>query len=598
MTIQALYPSISPSLSLDFANTKKLDGRITFARASSARFYDGRSTAKAEENLLTFSQQFDAGWAVESTSLVISADTGDTAAPDATSTAEKITASATTQTHILIKTVTATSETRVFSFFAKKGTLNYVQFAGGGDANVFANFDLDTGVVGTKGSSVSSSSIVDFGNGWYRCISVYASVSTITAGIVMVTNASAARRESWAAAGTETLYIWGAQLEQRAAVTAYTPTTTQPITNYIPVLQSAADNVARFDHNPVTSESLGFLVEEQRVNLLTYSEQFDDASWTKTNSTITANAIVAPDGTLTGDRFVEDTATGEHSFGKSNAFTSGTVYTQSIYVKAAGRTLVRVGAGNVATWGASVIVDLTTGAITNNTAGTAAVQNAGNGWYRISITGTALATASTSVAVRLVSTGTTTSYTGDGFSGVFLWGAQLEAGATPSSYIPTVASQVTRAADAPSMTGANFSSWFSQGEGTLYAEARLASTTGRLGTLSVDGNALTNGILLDISNGNFRTEGFYNSSGQWNISSAGYVASTDVKQAIVYQTNNVALFANGSQRSSTDVSALIPNDINRFEIGGFGTAKTNGHIRKLSFYPKALTAANLVALTS
>jgi hypothetical protein len=191
---------------------------------------------------------------------------------------------------------------------------------------------------------------------------------------------------------------------------------------------SRTSNATQFD-------SSGNLVYAPH-NLLTQSESFDASVWTKTNATVTANAVAAPNGTTTADKLVEDTATGEHAVGVPFPFVAGVVYTQSVYAKAAERTLLRVGAGNPVTWAAGVVVDLSNGTITSTSAGTGSVVDAGNGWYRISVTGTALATASTNASVRLVSTGTTLSYTGDGVSGLFLWGAQLNVG-TLQPYYPT-----------------------------------------------------------------------------------------------------------------------------------------------------------------
>ena len=89
MTIQQNYPSTKPALLLDFANTKKLDPRITFTRASTATYYDGKTNAKAEENLLVRSQEFDnAIWAKTTTTVT----TNSFVAPDTTASARSPTA--------------------------------------------------------------------------------------------------------------------------------------------------------------------------------------------------------------------------------------------------------------------------------------------------------------------------------------------------------------------------------------------------------------------------------------------------------------------------------------------------------------------------
>jgi hypothetical protein len=207
---------------------------------------------------------------------------------------------------------------------------------------------------------------------------------------------------------------------------------------------------------------LGLLVEEQRTNLFTYSEDFGDASWINNDpsfATKISNTVIAPDGTLTADKIQEATGTVYPFIYKNASVSSGVTYTQSYYVKSAGRQWVYVLTFYVGgSYASGAYFDIVNGVVGNVTAGqTASITPVGNGWFKISVTGV---TASVSPAyagcnptsdnnVNPILTG----YTGDGYSGVYIWGAQLEAGAFPTSYIPTVASQVTRSADSASMTG-------------------------------------------------------------------------------------------------------------------------------------------------
>jgi hypothetical protein len=370
----------------------------------------------------------------------------------------------------------------------------------------------------------------------------------------------------------------------------------------VPVLLSAANNVARFDHNPVTGESLGLLIEEQRTNLFTYSSEFDDAAWVKSQASITANTVVAPDGTLTGDKLVENTATAFRSAQQSISGVSGTIYTITVYAKAAERTLLRLGSpssifGTSATWQ----YDLTTGSVTTvaGTAGTSAsAELVGNGWWRVRLTTIAATTTTTGSFTISLSTAGGGSYTGDGYSGLYIWGAQLEAGAFPTSYIPTVASQVTRSNDVASMTGANFSSWFNNAEGTLYAEANTPDNTGtflRVAALS-DGSAGTNVVYLAKSAGNARA--FVVTNGVTQFSSNQGAWSGFGKFAVVYKTNDAASVFNGGS-AATGSSVVLPL-INQIDIGrkaiGAGN-ELNGHIRKVSYYPIRITNVELQALT-
>jgi hypothetical protein len=174
-------------------------------------------------------------------------------------------------------------------------------------------------------------------------------------------------------------------------------------------------------------------------NLLKYSQQFDNAAWTKTRSTVTANATAAPDGTTTADKFVEDaTAANNHAINVTTVTVAGTV-TYSIYAKAGERTRFRLNlyeSGN----SADAYFDLSNGTVDNVTAGgTATITPVGDSWYRCALTSTF--NASSTLYLYLVTTGTTVSYNGDGTSGIYLWGAQLEVGSAATTYVPTTDKQ-------------------------------------------------------------------------------------------------------------------------------------------------------------
>lgn len=605
MAIAQNFPEIAPSLNLDFSNVKALDPRVTFSRASSATYY-GTETAKAEENLLVRSQEFDnAAWFKSNTTVTANTET----APDGTTTAETITATVGTASHSVAQVFTSIAAVHTFSVFAKAGTLDYIQlrFAAAVGA-AFVNFDitLGAGAIGTSGGSGSpSGTITDVGNGWFRC----SITATITAGaaspaIFLVTSDNAVSAESWTAAGTETVFLWGCQLEQRSAVTSYQPTTTQPITRFQPVLESEPAGVARFDHNPLTFESLGLLVEESRTNLLLRSEEFDNASWTKNASTITANTIVAPDGTLTGDKLVENTASASHDV--TQTISAAAVSTLTVFAKKGERNHVYLMVLGTSGRRAAASFNLDSGTVRTTytnvyTLNSTDIEPIGNDWFRCAITFTPDGTAAT-VARYGADDGTTAIndsgvvYTGDGFSGIFIWGAQLEAGAFPTSYIKTVASQVTRSADSASMTGANFSSWYRQDEGTMYGDALFGDlTSGRL-LASITGAINADRLTIGLG-GIYSAASVVDNSVQANLSFGTKTANSKI--AFAYKVNDFAASGNGSS-VSTDTSGTLPV-VDRLFIGSrvdFNPAViANGHIRKLSFYPQRLTNAQLQALT-
>jgi hypothetical protein len=615
MTIQNLYPTTDPTLLLDFASVKALDPRITFTRASSARYYDGYSTAKAEENLLVRSQEFETTW-----SRVFSNVTANsTTAPDGTTTADTLTesSSGTNQSNISQAVAVTINNAYTLSVFVKQGTETFFQMLfgqAGFGVNAFANFNVTTGAgaVGTVGSSASAS-IVDVGNGWYRCTMTAtstASSSSVPCQMNIVESTSALRAPE-ITLNSGTIFLWGAQLEQRSTVTAYTPTTAQPITNYVPVLLSAANNVARFNYNPVTGAPLGLLIEEQRTNLLLRSEEFDSGSWLAVRASISSNTIISPDGSITADKLVENTATDNH-FTRQAASTTlldNTVYTFSVYAKAAERTTLCLVVRTKTNAFPTSYFNLINGTVGGTSAEmTTTIQNVGNGWYRCSVSQNIQSGATNPEFFILTSTGTgIQSYTGNGYSGIYIWGAQVEAGSFSTSYIPTVAAQVTRSNDTAVMTGANFSSWYRADEGTLFSESVIENGVQiNAGTFGISrGNPGTsfndNSITVRHSGGTFgvsrSTVADANGSAVVDISVSTSAAVRKV--SLSYKTDDFAASTNGSA-VVTDTVGVIPGTTAVQALIGcntFNTNRINGHIRKIAYYPKRLANAELQALT-
>ena len=611
MTIQANFPAIKPSLLLDFANTKQLDSRITYTRASTASFYNGVTTAMAEQNLVLQSQTFDnASWT--KSGATVTADS--IAAPDGTTTGDTVTDTATSANHRIVQAVNITnSTTYTFSVFLKKGTNNFAQvsFREASDVQRYLSVicNLDTGAITqtNAGSSatLTSSSITSVNNGWYR-VTVTGSISVGTNFQTYIALSDSATPTvdaigliTYLGTGTN-IYAWGAQIEQRSAVTAYTATTTQAITNYIPVLQTAASGVARFDNNPTTGESLGLLIEESKTNLFTYSEQFDNAAWTKQASTVTANAIVSPDGALDGEKLDETTANDTHRLEQNVTTVNGTVYTLSVFAKAAERQWVYLfedSATNACTF------NLSTGAVgTTQGSVTASISSVGNGWYRCSLTYTQSGTTGR-MRIAVANGTSTTSYTGVANNGIFIWGAQTEAGAFATSYIPTVASQVTRAADAASMTGTNFSTWYNNGEGMFYSEGQLNYNPiggGGAEWFSASDGTQSNKIAPYFSSGSGILFSNVVTSGveQANTGATVISANVNFKYASVYKVNDFASVVN-SGTASTDASGVVPYRLSQLVIGdGSSVGNRSRYYKKLAFYPQRLTNAQLQALTS
>lgn len=622
MSIQNNFPALKPTLLLDFANAKELDPRITFARASTATYY-GTQTAVAEQNVLLQSQDFSTTWTVSGTSVTSNTST----APDSTLTADTVTEDTSSSFHVAsqggLANLSNAVGTMTLSVFAKLGTgTRYLTIGLSTDIttnNGSATFDLSAGTntqTQNNGTWTSASAtITAVAQGFYRC-ALTVTTDSVGAGTARIglnststpTSTNRGFGTDYVGDGTSSIIVWGAQVEKRSVVSAYTPTTTQPIINYIPVLETAASGVARFDHNPVTNESLGLLIEEGRTNLLTYSEQFDNAAWSKNDSTITANIIVAPNGTLTGDKIVEGSGVDLSPRFTGSASATAQSYTLSVYLKAGERRYINVLGRRDATNFNGVLVDLVTGtlsaptrATTTNNVSTSTITPVGNGWYRVTMTYTYTTTGTTLVYFGLGSDAAgAVPYEGNGYSGLYIWGAQLEAGAFATSYIPTVVDQVLRAADAPTITGTNFSSWYNNAQGTLYSEASTydVSASGRTG-FSINDGTTSNRFVT----GHSTVKAFIAKSGttQYTNSFGGVTVTNNVASriALAYASNNVNAATNGVIGGVDDTVVEVPV-VTQSTIGSLAgsSASLNGTIRKIAYYPIRLTNTQLQALTS
>ena len=523
------YPTIQPTLNLDFANTKQLDPRITFVRNSTAAYYDGQTSAMAEQNLLLQSNTFsNAAW-VATNGTVVSGVTD----PAGTTTAFSFTA---TGVATLYQTLTTTATPYTLSF--------YIQRVIGTGA---VNLTLD-GTILTPQTITGS---------WARySVTATPTAASHTIGIQL-------------AVITDSVNIFSSQLENRSSMTAANITTTSAITDYIPVLLSAPAGVARFDCDPLTGKSLGLLIEESRTNLLNFSSSFATSggsqnNWADTNITRTAAAFVAPDSTQGGIQFTASAANA--TVISTAAVGTSLARTFSVWLKRiSGTGVIKYTLDNGATWIAQTITSTVT---------------------RYTFTAT---TANQQVGFQIVTAG----------DSIGIWGAQLEAGSFATSYIPTVATTITRAADQASMTGTNFSSWCNQAQGTLYAESDdNGPNTNGAATLFNAGAAGNNGIAF-YGTGVNTARLLVRLNTAYVINTSSSVMTQPVKQAASFKDDAVSGTTNGSL-FVTNVNVNIPHNLDTLYIGYFpGTVSYfTGHIRKLSYYPVALSASNLVALTS
>jgi hypothetical protein len=210
------------------------------------------------------------------------------------------------------------------------------------------------------------------------------------------------------------------------------------------LIEVVATGVPRIDHTGGGCPAL--LIERQSTNLTLQSQDFDNSSWTKSGSSISPNTAVSPDGTLNSDKLIESTSSGSHVIRESfnPPISSGFNYTISVFAKQNGRSRIRL--SNAAQSGVYANFDILNGAIiSEGSFATASIKDYGNGWYRCSIYFLSTTTIS-QTNIRILNSTNQQLYTGDGVSGVFLYGFQLEEGEL-TSYTPTSSATSTRIAD-------------------------------------------------------------------------------------------------------------------------------------------------------
>ena len=347
------------------------------------------------------------------------------------------------------------------------------------------------------------------------------------------------------------------------------------------LIQTAASGAARFDHNPATGESLGLLVEEARTNYIYSSNPVNTTNWGPA-ATFTATSTTTPDGTS-----INSLSNNPRSV---NVSIGAVAKTLSFFVKADTVTtgsFQAYGGG----WGAEAgtySFDLTAQTFSGGT-----VQPVGNGWFRLSIT-----------------FGTTSSGTlGNIFncSGLFLWGAQFEAGAFPTSYIPTTTATVTRAADVASMTGTNFSSWYNQSEGSflLHENNSLGIALAKRFELNQDSSPNSNAIAFSVNYGNGTRISSRDSNTAGTIDRTLFnVWSLGGSHKYGYGLRlNDFVVASGTSIATTAAGTFPPN-LDSLSFGAITIANTlmnnagSFRLSRLTYYPVRLPDAQLQALTA
>jgi hypothetical protein len=581
----------SPSIDLVFTSGV-LDPRIDFQRTTTGTYYRG----PFNQNLVTRSQDLDL-WSTLDAVVTANAAT----APDGTMTAERIVPNAVSAPHGVYRSTSVVGlAAYTQSVYVKADGLTWFYMTEANSLTASAWFDVANGIVGTvSGTGSPSASIENVGNGWFRCVMRFTTLSAQTLANIQVRPTSGNGVFSFAGDGINGLLAWGAQATEGSSLTPYLPTTTAAITQG--QIAAAGSNVPRFENDPITGEARGLLIEGGATNLQLYSADITNGS-ARTNITFGATKITAPDGTTSGE-LVSATTTGATSLRGSTHTIAGTNATGSIFIKQGSLAVVQF-------W----IIDSTTsttilsGTYTFATkattvvsgTGTMTATDVGNGWVRIALSVTTFVSGNNLRFFYGFNGGTATA--GDSF---YLWGVQIEQQSFASSYIPTTTATVARGADNTLMTGTNFSSWFNQAEGTIYAETLVTSTSGG-GQLAASVYQNSN-TYLDIGQGTATsspsTTLFYIRTG--GVDQAVLVRTlspftlyASARMAGAYRTNDAAYTLNGLS-VVTDATVTLPSAPIELRVGQQQAVTTSSRlIRRIAYWPTRLPDATLQALTT
>lgn len=421
----------------------------TFSRASGpATYVDSSGVLQyAGENLELYSEDFTNGvWTL--TNVTVAA--GAASSPDGATGMTSVTETAANGAHSVAQAVTQAQNglSVTVSRYVKQGLRRYVQLDLGAvrfAAGANAVFDLQTGTVLSTGAGLVSAAITTDPRlaGVYR-ISVTATATSTGAYTATLSGSTDGTTLSYAGTTTSAaFYVWGAQSQAGRKLTRYLKTT------------SAA--VAQLRDGHFISGARTTLLEGQRTNQFTWSEDFSNAVWSKTRTSVSTDADLAPDGTLSADRLVEDTSVSTtHLIGRNISITANANAAIAVFVKAGTRSRFRIQGRDSTTAGLfRQSFDASNGTLTSSSvSGSGALAGSGitalkNGWYLCWVAGS-IGGGFTSLVTELVMEDGTgaAAYTGDGSSYLVLWGMQEEDNAAyPTSYIPTHSAAVTRYAD-------------------------------------------------------------------------------------------------------------------------------------------------------
>ena len=386
----------------------------------------------------------------------------------------------------------------------------------------------------------------------------------------------------------------------------FTRASSATVVNKQGLIETVGSGIPRIDFKDDAKGAL--LLEPQSTNLIPYSEDFSNASWIKTRSSISSNSAISPDGTLNADKLIEGTSTNTHS--TQNNVTIGNVDTTiSVFVKADTRSRVRFILTDLTTGDYRVDLNLNNLSVIENNGGNIGswtntsykIENFTNNWYKVSLTATKGAGSQAALSINLLDNSGNHAYTGDGTSGIYIYGAQLEQNSYATSYIPTQGAISTRNQDIANNSG--IGSLIGQTEGTIFLDFKVLSedeiNANIFNTNKNTANAIA--VIRTKSTKKIQVQTFFNSV------NANYLATNTcdigdrIKLAFKYKSGDVKFYINGvleNQSTSTFTISSSLSEINLADNVTYFARKEAIDFTALAVYKTALTDVQLQDLTT
>jgi hypothetical protein len=371
------------------------------------------------------------------------------------------------------------------------------------------------------------------------------------------------------------------------------------------LIESVANGVSRLNYPMIDGVVKGcphHILEPQRSNSFSYSQDFSNSYWTKSGSSISSDLTISPDGTLNADKLIENSDTVEHFLRRSIAVPIG-FYTWSVFVKASDRKYIvlRTNSDGGAYKNACFDVELGIVVYDGLHNSEANIEAFPNGWYRISALSKETSGTTRNYQIHVsnspIVNNSGISYNGDGTSGIYLYGIQLELGHR-SSYIPTTTSAVTRSAE--TANGSGDASTFNDSEGVLMVEISALHNDGLSKNITISDGTSSNRVFLKFSSTSNILEATVVSGGVVAMQETYSISDTTLYSKLIlkYKQNDFSFWVNGFE-VGTDSSGNTPTGLDVLDFdSGIGVNDFYGNNKQIQYYDSALNDNELEQLTS